>query len=356
MKYIELYNELKSAIESGLFPAGGRIPNTRVLMEEKSLSLATVVKAVKMLEAEGLIKRVKSKGTFVLEKGVAGLASLKAAARIAFIFEGFLSKNLEAHFFLQALQGVENVCQKYGKSLVPMGTENKGVETLLTEIRTAGIGGVIFYSMHSNPIFQYLKTMKIPFVYCEYIDFRLNADQFTTDHLKAGSLALSRLLELGHKEIVFWGNYKLAQRRNETYHQYWWHAVQAEAELKNFSGLSSAFIHRQTDREAMKIPAARVLEKHPEATGHICSSTTYFNLVREFVESGRFLKDKTVDVVLFADWHEKKTISGRPVLQCRWDTREMGALAAERLFQILKGGPHKTTIHYVPVEILHFPE
>ena len=144
MKYIQLYNELKSEIESGKYPSGSRIPNTRELMANKNLSLATVVKAVKMLEAEGLIRRVKSKGTFVLEKGAFGLASLRAASRIAFIFDGFLSKYLESHFFVQALQGAESVCQKYGKSLVPMGMENRSGETMLLEIRAAGIGGVIF--------------------------------------------------------------------------------------------------------------------------------------------------------------------------------------------------------------------
>jgi DNA-binding GntR family transcriptional regulator len=56
---------LMAQIESGELPAGRVVPSETTLMQRYGLSRGTVRKALDYLEAEGLVNRVRGRGTFV---------------------------------------------------------------------------------------------------------------------------------------------------------------------------------------------------------------------------------------------------------------------------------------------------
>lgn len=65
MKKDRIYKQIKQNIISGNLKEGDKLPTEFECMELYGVSRDTVRNAFKMLEAEGFIKRVKSKGTFI---------------------------------------------------------------------------------------------------------------------------------------------------------------------------------------------------------------------------------------------------------------------------------------------------
>jgi DNA-binding GntR family transcriptional regulator len=61
----QLYRILRERIESGEYPAGGRLPSVRSLSEEYELASVTVRKALDQLREDRLIETAKGWGSFV---------------------------------------------------------------------------------------------------------------------------------------------------------------------------------------------------------------------------------------------------------------------------------------------------
>jgi DNA-binding GntR family transcriptional regulator len=63
--YQQIANWLRREIQSGRYPPGARLPSMRALERDLSCGRMTVQHALKVLEAEGLIFKVRGRGTFV---------------------------------------------------------------------------------------------------------------------------------------------------------------------------------------------------------------------------------------------------------------------------------------------------
>lgn len=63
--YRQLADKLRAAIASGEYAPDEQLPSLTRLTQETGLAQGTIQKAVKLLEAEGLIYTVNGRGTFV---------------------------------------------------------------------------------------------------------------------------------------------------------------------------------------------------------------------------------------------------------------------------------------------------
>jgi GntR family transcriptional regulator len=70
--YFQLTKLLTGQIESGRWAAGERLPSEPAICEQFGVSRTTVRQALAQLEAEGLIRREKGRGTFVAERRAGG--------------------------------------------------------------------------------------------------------------------------------------------------------------------------------------------------------------------------------------------------------------------------------------------
>lgn len=85
-KYSALYSKIQKDIEDGILKPGERLPSEKELMETYNLSRDTVRKSLGLLAANSYIRKIKGKGSFVLEMNrfdfpVAGLISFKEMAK-----------------------------------------------------------------------------------------------------------------------------------------------------------------------------------------------------------------------------------------------------------------------------------
>jgi GntR family transcriptional regulator of arabinose operon len=81
-KYMRIVNAIKAQVREGSLQPSGRVPSEGELMEAFRVSSITVRKAMAVLAAEGLVFRVKGKGTFV-----AGPPAKIAPKKIYLIFD-----------------------------------------------------------------------------------------------------------------------------------------------------------------------------------------------------------------------------------------------------------------------------
>src|SRR5436190_6090822 len=65
--YLQLYQELRAAILSGRLKRGSRLPATRVLASELSVSRNTILSAFDLLMSEGYLNSKVGSGTYVAD-------------------------------------------------------------------------------------------------------------------------------------------------------------------------------------------------------------------------------------------------------------------------------------------------
>ncbi len=72
-RYIQLATLFRGKIQSGKWKVGEQIPTVSMLASECGVAPATIRQAIGLLEGEGLIRRQRAKGTFVLMRPQDGL-------------------------------------------------------------------------------------------------------------------------------------------------------------------------------------------------------------------------------------------------------------------------------------------
>ncbi|WP_395105263.1 GntR family transcriptional regulator [Actinomadura sp. SCN-SB] len=63
--YVQVANLIRSRVADGSYEVDRRIPSVPKLSEDLGVARATVEKALALLKAEGLLRAVKGRGTFV---------------------------------------------------------------------------------------------------------------------------------------------------------------------------------------------------------------------------------------------------------------------------------------------------
>lgn len=64
----QIADQLRTAIQSGELPAGGRLPSEQALMDVHGVARGTIREAVGLLRSEGLVRTEHGRGTFVRER------------------------------------------------------------------------------------------------------------------------------------------------------------------------------------------------------------------------------------------------------------------------------------------------
>ncbi|ARJ10164.1 trehalose operon repressor [Staphylococcus lugdunensis] len=69
-KFTKIYNQLKTAILHGSYTKGSQLPSEHELMNINKASRETVRKALDLLVADGMIQKIRGKGSVVIYRGV----------------------------------------------------------------------------------------------------------------------------------------------------------------------------------------------------------------------------------------------------------------------------------------------
>jgi GntR family transcriptional regulator, arabinose operon transcriptional repressor len=113
--YHTVKEAVRAAIDAGTFAPGHRLPSTKALSEQLSVSLVTVHRALQELVASGVLRRGQGRGTFVHED-YQDRAETSTGMRFGLVFHR--ESSLADYYHGQILEGVRQGADEFGVDLV----------------------------------------------------------------------------------------------------------------------------------------------------------------------------------------------------------------------------------------------
>ena len=208
-KYLAIVKWAKEYIASKHLQPNDRFLSEKELCEIHGVSRQTVRQALKCLESEDVICRMRGSGTFV--KGGVGIGSATAAARLQprDLRIGVISTYFSDYIFPQIVTGIESVLNDAGIVMQLSITHNQVYEEAqaLKTMIANGVQGLIVEPSKSalpNPnteLYQEIRNNRIPLVFFNakypWADFPYVA----MDDEAAGKTVTDYLFDCGHKRI-----------------------------------------------------------------------------------------------------------------------------------------------------------
>ena len=204
-RYAQLISHFREQILDGSLPAGARLPTELDLAEEHQISRGTVRQAMSALVNEGLLERVRGRGTFVRPLPPATIQSPRAAERrIGLVLAHSSGSQLD----LDILIGVEHAAKSRGYQ-VSFAYAEESLDELdrdIARLRADNVAGMIIFpvsdSTYDEAVWR-LAADRVPFVLVDRYFPDLDSDYVVADNVGGGYRATEHLLILGHSRVGF---------------------------------------------------------------------------------------------------------------------------------------------------------
>ena len=196
----QIYGQLKRAIMDETLPPGSRLPTEKQLAKSLSVGQVTLRSALARLEAEGLVERIRNRGTFVTEH---------CKRRTFLLIQPDGTENLETPSRYIAA-GLEESAEKFSVTL-EVCPESLFVSFSSEErfeiVRSHSISGIFLETGHrvvSEKVLNAVKELKLPVVIPHGSDGDVSPGVLLqkTDEKQAFEEAYLYLKRHGHKRIA----------------------------------------------------------------------------------------------------------------------------------------------------------
>jgi len=199
-KYRLIKDKIAERINSGELPVHSRVPSESELIADCHVSSITVRAAMKDLLREGLIYRIRGKGSFVAEKKIQSNVNADRLCGLVFASEGDVNSEIirELSDLLYSQDYYPITCfdqaELEGSSIVK-GLSEKGVSRFIVDGKSP---------MLDKYIEQFPENASLTFIhrYETDRDYIPNANYVLSDYRKGGYLAMEHLLSAGCSEIA----------------------------------------------------------------------------------------------------------------------------------------------------------
>ncbi|MDF2791169.1 MAG: GntR family transcriptional regulator [Neobacillus sp.] len=201
--YQQIKNKIKEQIQSGKLRVGDRVPSEKELTNEYHVSQITTKNALAGLAEEGIVERIKGKGTFVCESHITTSISRlnKSKGLIGLILPSMKTK-IEQEF----VNNIEKYVSKNGHNLIIKITRESQFEEAdaIEMYRKMEVKGMIIFPTEKetyNEAVLRLSLDKFPFVLIDRYMENILTYSVTSEN-EVGTLeAITYLLNKEHKNI-----------------------------------------------------------------------------------------------------------------------------------------------------------
>jgi DNA-binding LacI/PurR family transcriptional regulator len=197
-RYYQVYASLLERIRSGEFQPGDAIPSERILVGDYQVSRITIVKALDVLERDGLIDRQHGRGTYVTSPPTETDPQLLKVA--------FLMGRTSKPYPYAVLTGAVQTAMQYDVQFQVFGSHETAQEAryVRSAIQT-GVDGIIVYPTPELPnesLYRELLANNFPFVMVDRYFPHVDADRVVFDDEAAGYQLTEYLIQQGHSRIA----------------------------------------------------------------------------------------------------------------------------------------------------------
>lgn len=212
--YRQLADQLADRIRSGRLPIDTRLPEERLLTARLGVSRGTIRKALQILEKQGIVRRLPSKGTFVCSPlspaGVTGSSSiLLIHAGIPVDMPvplGRLQKaGWNSGYYESIEQGIQETARQVGLDVQIVGTQHY-VRLTRDDYRVPDptrVGGVILLRMFDEEFIRLYHESGVPCVVIDYWPRLLPCDCVAFDIESEAHRVVDHLARYGHTSLGF---------------------------------------------------------------------------------------------------------------------------------------------------------
>jgi len=201
-KYEQLCTRLMAEVAKGRLRPGDALPPEPVFAEQLNLARSTVRQALAQMERNGLIRRVRGKGTFIHEDAANRLRSgLDAFALIV---------PEQGGYYPLLMSGFEEAASATRNQVIVVSTRNdthrQGDAILqLIDKQVAGVAIVPAMSQVPTPAYQVRQLQKnnVPVVLCHRGVDGVRAPVLALSGHDIGRLAGEEMIRRGHRRIAF---------------------------------------------------------------------------------------------------------------------------------------------------------
>ncbi|MDX2160464.1 MAG: GntR family transcriptional regulator [bacterium] len=209
--YEQLYNHVLESIRTGKFRQGDRVPSEAELAEQFKVSRITSKKALEMLEQNGLISRIRGKGSFVSAGGApdhAALMHTENGSSAAYQLIGVVVPDFSDAYALKMIHAIEETCAQHHlfiaikRTYGSQETEKAAIQGLIA----LGVRGLIVFPVHGeyyNPELLRLVVSGFPVALVDRHLKGIPASAVYTDNVSASRQLTLHLVDRGLQHIAF---------------------------------------------------------------------------------------------------------------------------------------------------------
>jgi DNA-binding LacI/PurR family transcriptional regulator/biotin operon repressor len=320
---------LRQAIAEGRF-ADGRLPTEVDLATQLGVSRETVRLAADNLEREGLLVKIRRKGTFLQAPRLPDQIEARPSTCLGYLQAGYpdsqgheeMSRQVSALVLQGALEEASRAGYRLAVRHAPYTSVGQALQQLQQEQRLAGI---IFAHYGEEKLLRRTEGLGLPTVLLDH-DLELTRIASVRDDSFAGAcLAVRHLAELGHRRIAFvnWRQEELNPWRARGYRQ----------------GLRDAGVQRrrawELRAELTAAGAARAVSQLLALTPRPTALYCFNNLLASLIIAELQRHDVAVPADISVLGGGGEEVSGLTCHQADW--YQMGRLGAAVLLHTLHG-------------------
>ncbi len=343
LKYEQLKRALMEQMVSGRLQPGDMLPPEVELAQKMGVARNTVRQAMRELELQQLIRRVRGKGTIICDPAPPTVEAKAPASGELF---GLALPELRASMYLSLQAGFNNAMPSVGSNMIVCDSRqelHQQVDVLL-QLAHRGVGGVAMVPITTakTPVHHvsFLRQNRIPLVFCHRRVEGIRAPLVGFSPFDMGFVAGQALAAAGHKRVAMifshWTESSEERRRG------------LRAALKDIGGQApDDFVYADTLFRADAFPAGiedRLSEKlkhmlaHPNPpTAFVVSADVLAGLTGLILQKLGLSIPDDVSVVGFGDRSNRATLLPFALQSVTVDEFKLGQIAFETLGQIKRG-------------------
>ncbi len=196
--YIQIKEHLRSAILGGSLEPGQPLPVEGELARQYGVSAITIKHSLRDLASEGLVVRIKRKGTFVSPRVEARAQRSRTMALVI--------PDIEDLFLSEIYRGVAAAAREADYQVTILSSDRDSTveaENLRSLGKHGETGAIIFphWGRTNAELIVDLKRRGVPFVLVNRFFRDIQTDYVVADNLGGACQAIEHLIELGHRRI-----------------------------------------------------------------------------------------------------------------------------------------------------------
>jgi GntR family transcriptional regulator of arabinose operon len=197
--YEQVREQLREKIATGAYKAGEIIPDERSLARELHLSRMTVRRAIVDLTHDGLLTRIRGKGTFV--RGSFAPQAKRRPGKIALV-TSFDRLSVNSLWYYRLVESIYEGAEAERLTLVFKKATDPADAFIADLRRDPSITGIVVVGIENDKLLKGLGSLKVPVVLCDSVPPQpamFDESNYTSD----GGVftAVRSLLHLGHVNI-----------------------------------------------------------------------------------------------------------------------------------------------------------